>query len=240
MFAVSDQLIYKPFNSHCPVSLCHITITEADVYEALVSLNTSKAMGPDGIPPILLSKCASVLYIPLHYLFNLTLKFGYLPCEWKVHKIIPVFKSGDPNHINNYRLISLLSNTSKVLERILHDKIIGHVTSRINPAQFVFIQNHSSVQQLLLVLSDTFLPLVISWISFTWISPRLLILFLIHIYFTNFVCSILAVNSGHGFWHMLLIGLNLYQLMPVIPIFSLLNQEYLKVVYLVLYYSLFT
>ena len=113
-------------------------------------------MGPDGIPPILLSKCASVLYKPLHYLFNLTLKFGYLPCEWKVHKIIPVFKSGDPTHINNYRPISLLSNTSKVLERILHDKIIGHVTSRINPAQFGFIQNHSSVQQLLLVLSDIF------------------------------------------------------------------------------------
>ena len=90
------------FNSYCPASLCHITITEADVYEALVSLDTSKAMGPDGIPPILLSKCASVLYKPLHYLFNLTLKFGYLPCEWKVHKIIPVFKSGDPTHINNY------------------------------------------------------------------------------------------------------------------------------------------
>ena len=144
------------FNSYCPASLCHITITEADVYEALVSLDTSKAMGPDGIPPILLSKCASVLYKPLHYLFNLTLKFGYLPCEWKVHKIIPVFKSGDPTHINNYRPISLLSNTSKVLERILHDKIIGHVTSRINPAQFGFIQNHSSVQQLLLVLSDIF------------------------------------------------------------------------------------
>ena len=113
-------------------------------------------MGPDDIPPILLSKCASVLYKPLHYLFDLTLKFGYLPCEWKVHKIIPVFKSGDPTHINNYRPISLLSNTSKVLERILHDKIIGHVTSRINPAQFGFIQNHSSVQQLLLVLSDIF------------------------------------------------------------------------------------
>ena len=90
------------FNSYCPVSLCHITITEADVYEALVSLDTSKAMGPDGIPPILLSKCASVFYKPLHYLFNLTLKFGYLPCEWKVHKIIPVFKSGDPTYINNY------------------------------------------------------------------------------------------------------------------------------------------
>ena len=62
--------------------------------------------------------------------------FGYLPCKWKVHKIVPVFKSGDPTHLNNYQPISLLSNTSKVLERILYDKLIGHATSRITPAQF--------------------------------------------------------------------------------------------------------
>ena len=43
-----------------------------------------------------------------------------------------------------------------MLERILYDKIIGHVTSKINSAQFGFIQNHSSVQQLLLLLSDIF------------------------------------------------------------------------------------
>ena len=103
------------FDLHYPGSLCHIEITEADVYDALISLDTSKAMGPDGIPPIVLSRCASVLYKPLHYLFKLTLQFSYLPCEWKVHKIVPVFKSGDPTHIINYQPISLLSNTSKVL-----------------------------------------------------------------------------------------------------------------------------
>ena len=75
---------------------------EADVYDALVKLDTSKAIGPDGIPPIVLSRCASVLYIPLHYLFNLTLKFGYLPSEWRVHKIIPVFKSGDLTYIKTH------------------------------------------------------------------------------------------------------------------------------------------
>jgi len=139
-----------------PESLCQIVITEADVYDALVGLDTSKAMGPDGIPPIVLSRCASVLYVSLHHLFNLTLKFSYLPTEWKVHKIIPVFKSGDPTHINNYRPISLLSNTSKVLERIIYDKIIGHITSQINYAQFGFIQNHSTVQQLLSLLSDIY------------------------------------------------------------------------------------
>ena len=35
-------------------------------------------MGPDGIPPIVLSKCASALYKPFYYLFSLVLKYGYL------------------------------------------------------------------------------------------------------------------------------------------------------------------
>ena len=49
--------------------LSNISITKEDVYNALINLDTSKAMGPDGIPPIVLSKCASVLYRPFHYLF---------------------------------------------------------------------------------------------------------------------------------------------------------------------------
>jgi len=40
------------------------------------------------------------------------------------------------------------------LEQILYDKLIGHAISGITPAQFGFIQNHSTLQQLL--LSDIF------------------------------------------------------------------------------------
>ena len=39
--------------------LSHISITEEDVFNTLINLDTSKAMDPDGIPPIVLSKCAS-------------------------------------------------------------------------------------------------------------------------------------------------------------------------------------
>ena len=61
--------------------LLNISITEEDVYNALINLDTSTAMGPDGIPPIVLSKCASVLYRPFHYLFSLVLKYSYVPLE---------------------------------------------------------------------------------------------------------------------------------------------------------------
>ena len=142
-------------NNH-PTVLSNIIITEEDVYDAFINLDTSKAMGPDGISQIVLSKCASVLCKPLHHLFCLTLKYGYLPCEWKLHKIIPVFKSGDRTQVKNYHPISLLSNTSKVLERIICNKITNHIVCQINPAQFGFLQNRSTVQQLLSFLSNAF------------------------------------------------------------------------------------
>ena len=57
--AATNQSLPIDNSSH----LSNINITE-DVYNALINLDTSKAMGPDGIPPIVLSKCASVLYFP--------------------------------------------------------------------------------------------------------------------------------------------------------------------------------
>ena len=109
------------------IASINISISEEDVYNALINLDITKATDPDNIPPIVLSKCASVLCQPLHHLFSLSLKYGYLPTDWKIHKIIPIFKSGDPTLLKNYPPISLLSNTSKVLERIIiHDKIIDH------------------------------------------------------------------------------------------------------------------
>ena len=153
--------------SHCllkirVISQALVSLKKMFICNALINLDTSKAMGPDGIPPIVLSKCASVLCRPFHYLFSLILKYGYLPRDWKIHKIIPVFKSGDLTQVKNYRPISLLCNISKVLERIIYNKLINHVSCQINPAQFGFMQNRSTTQQLLIFLSNAF----IRWIPF--------------------------------------------------------------------------
>ena len=126
-YSSNVQLTFDTLQQHLSaIASINTSISEVDVYNALINLDITKATGPDNIPPIVLSKCASVLCKPLHYLFSLSLKYGYLPTDWKIHKIIPIFKSGDPTLVKNYRPISLLSNTSKVLKRIIYDKIIDH------------------------------------------------------------------------------------------------------------------
>ena len=133
-------------------SLNSITITVADVYEALISLDVEKSPGADKISPRILCSCAEALCEPLHHLFSLSLRYATLPNCWKVHKIVPVFKAGDHNSANNYRPISLLSNTSKVLERIIYNKIINHISRHISSLQFGFSRNCSTLQQMLIFL----------------------------------------------------------------------------------------
>ena len=63
---------------------------------------------------------------------------------------MPVFKSGDSNCVKNYRLISLLSVVSKVLERLIFNKIVDHISKSIIPSQFGFTKHCSALQQMLI------------------------------------------------------------------------------------------
>jgi len=62
--------------------------------------------------------CWSHICEPLHHLFTQSLCYALLPRCWKIHKVLPVFKSGDSNCVKNYRPISLLFIVSKDLYSI--------------------------------------------------------------------------------------------------------------------------
>ena len=134
-------------------TLSDIGISELDVYESLSSLDITKAMGIDGIGPRVLKHCALALYKPIHHLFMLSLSQHYLPLEWRTHLITPVFKSGDKSSVRNYRPISLLCVISKLLEKLVYDKILHFLSPSLSPFQFGFRPKHSSTQQLLSFLN---------------------------------------------------------------------------------------
>ena len=107
----------------------------------------------DGIGPKLLKHCAIALYQPLHHLFCESLAQQIIPFEWRTHLIKPIFKTGDRSSVKNYRPISLLCVTSKVLEKIVYNHIIEFVTNNISVSQFGFLRNLSTLQQLLIFIN---------------------------------------------------------------------------------------
>ena len=54
---------------------------------------------------------------------NLFLVKGVFPYKLKIAKLIRVFKAGDFQYFTNYHPISLLSNFSKLFERVMHNRI---------------------------------------------------------------------------------------------------------------------
>ena len=53
-----------------------------------------KAVGPDGLHPMVLSKAAVHLAVPLSMIFNTSLQESKVPDYWKVADVVPIFKKG--------------------------------------------------------------------------------------------------------------------------------------------------
>ena len=91
---------------------------------------------------------------PLTYITNLSLIQGIFPDELKKAKIIPLYKSNDPMLFNNYRPISLLPLFSKVLERIMYNRIIKFINKHkiLYKYQFGFRKDHSTYMALIILI----------------------------------------------------------------------------------------
>jgi hypothetical protein len=92
---------------------------------------------------------------PLAHVFNLSLMSGTFPEMLKQCRVIPIFKSGSHLECDNYRPISLLSSISKILEKIVAEKLLFHLTSNelLYTHQYGFIPNRSSEQNLLHIIN---------------------------------------------------------------------------------------
>ena len=138
------------------IGISTLQCTTSDVLQAIIRLRPKVACGPDGITCRMIKKCASVISEPLASIFNCSLETGCLPLEWKHSNIVPIFKSGDPAAVGNYRPISLLSITSKLLERLIHNALLSHVIENklISDKQFGFRPGSSTQEAILSATRD--------------------------------------------------------------------------------------
>ena len=68
-----------------------------------------------------------------------------MPTEWKVAKVLPLFKPGSTPEIDNYTPISILPILSKILEKKVHKQLVSHLESQnlLFDYQFGFRSNRS-------------------------------------------------------------------------------------------------
>ena len=127
------------------------------VAKKIKAMKVNKSLGVDGIPPKLLMETVEQICIPLARMFNLSLKEGVVPFEWKETNIIPLFKKGSRNKSETYyRPVSLTSVICKLLERLIKDHMVDFLVRHkiLNSSQHGFLKARSCLTNMLCFLEE--------------------------------------------------------------------------------------
>ena len=124
--------------------------------QAFKSLKRNKAAGFDELSSNIIIDAYDSLKNILFYIFKVSIKQGIFPDSLKIAKVTPIFKSGAKDNLSNYRPLSILPVFSKVLERIMYNKVYNHLNSKglLYEKQFDFQRNNSTEHAILQFTRD--------------------------------------------------------------------------------------
>ena len=122
-------------------------LTSSEIIETIEQLKNKNTLDSDGISTMFLKKIARTISKPLLHIFSKSLSNGDIPHQLKISKIIPLFKSGDRSLLDNYRPIALLSSFSKILEKIVCNRLSKYLENNefLSTSQFGFRKEHSTL-----------------------------------------------------------------------------------------------
>lgn len=128
-----------------------LKFTEEEVLKVLSNINPNKSPGPDEIHPKLVYELRNELAQPLTTLFNGSVISGKYPSDWREATVVPLHKKGSKADPGNYRPVSLTSVICKLLEKLIKNSMMSHLTSNdlISDNQHGFVNKRSCTTNLL-------------------------------------------------------------------------------------------
>ena len=127
-----------------------IDITTERFKRALRSSKNNTSAGPDNIPSMLLKQGADTLAEPLAILWEKSFEDANIPSIHLKGTITPVKKKGKKIP-KNFRPIVLLTNFSKVFERVIVEQLTEYLerNNLLNPDQYGFRKHYSTTAKIL-------------------------------------------------------------------------------------------
>ena len=122
--------------------------TKTEILKALKTLKNRKSAGPDGIPPEALKADLNTTADMLQPLLQKVWTEQRIPREWKNGHIVKLPKKGDITLCKNWRGIMLLSVPSKVMTRIILERLKDAVDTKLRPEQAGFRKEKSCTDQI--------------------------------------------------------------------------------------------
>ena len=92
-----------------------------------------------------------IIAFPLSLFFNYSISLGIFSNKLNLARVIPVYKKGSADQLNNYRPISLLLSLSKIFERLLHKRMLSffNCNNVLVPIQNGFRHKRSTIHTIL-------------------------------------------------------------------------------------------
>ena len=97
------------------------------VFAILSKLKNGKASGMSMIPDKILKSAKDIISESLTDIVNASLESNTFPDDLKVAGVIPIFKNGERNDLQNYRPVSVLCAVARVLEKLIYQQLCDYL-----------------------------------------------------------------------------------------------------------------
>ena len=143
---------FEDLNSNLTFS----STTPQNIVKIFNLLESKSSTDFTGLSAKLVKNIILTIVDPLSHIFNLSLKYGVVPSQFKIAKVSPVFKKGgNLESLNDYRSINLLSVFSKILEKLVSIQLKDYLYQNdiIHPYQFGFQEGNSTIHPMIHMLN---------------------------------------------------------------------------------------
>ena len=125
--------------------------TPKEISDTGSSFSSSMCEAPDLISPKFFKMCAGPLSGILAKLINQCFTNGYFPKCLKLAKVIPIFKGGNGQVLENWRPISITPCIAKLIEKLVKRRLVSFLDKHniLSKYQFGYRSQHSTTHAIL-------------------------------------------------------------------------------------------
>ena len=129
-----------------------------EIIKLCKEININKSSCIDQLSSEIIRDAFLVIPNRLMNLFNLSFNSSEIPKKWKLAKVTPLQKVGNRSNVGNLRPVSLLPLPSKLIEKIVHDRIYNYCEDNdiLDRRQGGFRPNHSTISTTAFFINDIY------------------------------------------------------------------------------------
>lgn len=144
---IEETIINKTLD---PIQNLQINVKVSEVSALIQQINVKKSCGHDLISSKTVKQLPPKAIRFLTIIINAIFRVGYFPRLWKIALIVLINKPGKPpDQVTSYRPISLLPIFAKIIEKIIHSRLMPIIENKciIPDFQFGFRARHGTTEQ---------------------------------------------------------------------------------------------